>query len=288
MKFKIALVFMITLIATGGIYFFSWATQTNNQLELVGGNKDEHNCVPTAGFTWCEAKQKCLRTWEEGCQDSITELFETIETKTDINFLNQVDTNLAWQVEGTNSVDTLDLEALEISAKEVSKKDFQKIKDIIENDGFEFDIYNGRGSFFAEFGAYRKDNFSLVCTLSGIASDFDPDDPEYFPQTEDKDVRITIAILDKSLVPEISTEKQIAKILAAKYDVKVCQAKVTITQETENHAKGSVEFLPGGSENCGIFLAAKINNEWQVVFDGNGAIDRNILEEYNFPEDMID
>jgi len=28
---------------------------------------DEHDCAVYTGYTWCEAKQKCLRVWEEGC-----------------------------------------------------------------------------------------------------------------------------------------------------------------------------------------------------------------------------
>lgn len=35
--------------------------------EIVGGDKDEHGCIGSAGYTWCEAKQKCLRIWEENC-----------------------------------------------------------------------------------------------------------------------------------------------------------------------------------------------------------------------------
>ena len=33
----------------------------------IGGETDEHGCLSAAGYTWCESKQKCLRTWEEGC-----------------------------------------------------------------------------------------------------------------------------------------------------------------------------------------------------------------------------
>ena len=38
-----------------------------NCTEVVGGDKDEHGCIPSAGYVWCEPKQKCLRTWEEPC-----------------------------------------------------------------------------------------------------------------------------------------------------------------------------------------------------------------------------
>jgi len=43
-------------------------------IETVGGDKDEHGCIGSAGYTWCEAKQKCLRTWEEDCGGASTEL----------------------------------------------------------------------------------------------------------------------------------------------------------------------------------------------------------------------
>jgi len=42
----------------------------NNVQNLVGGDKDSHGCIGSAGYTWCELKQKCLRTWEEKCEDS--------------------------------------------------------------------------------------------------------------------------------------------------------------------------------------------------------------------------
>jgi len=34
---------------------------------IVGGDSDEHGCKASAGYSWCEEKGKCLRTWEESC-----------------------------------------------------------------------------------------------------------------------------------------------------------------------------------------------------------------------------
>jgi putative hemolysin len=34
---------------------------------IVGGDKDEHGCIGSAGYSWCELKNKCLRIWEEPC-----------------------------------------------------------------------------------------------------------------------------------------------------------------------------------------------------------------------------
>jgi len=35
---------------------------------IVGGDKDSHGCIGSAGYTWCEEKNSCVRIWEEGCK----------------------------------------------------------------------------------------------------------------------------------------------------------------------------------------------------------------------------
>ncbi len=35
---------------------------------MVGNDRDEHGCIGSAGYSWCEVKQKCLRSWEEKCE----------------------------------------------------------------------------------------------------------------------------------------------------------------------------------------------------------------------------
>jgi len=34
---------------------------------LLGGDRDAHGCIASAGYTWCDSKQLCLRSWEEEC-----------------------------------------------------------------------------------------------------------------------------------------------------------------------------------------------------------------------------
>jgi hypothetical protein len=34
---------------------------------LIGSDKDAHGCIGSAGYSWCDAKQKCIRVWEENC-----------------------------------------------------------------------------------------------------------------------------------------------------------------------------------------------------------------------------
>ncbi|VWB04903.1 putative lipoprotein [Burkholderia lata] len=31
---------------------------------MVGGDRDAHGCIGSAGYSWCEATQQCERPWE--------------------------------------------------------------------------------------------------------------------------------------------------------------------------------------------------------------------------------
>ena len=36
--------------------------------QAIGGMKPGEKCLSSAGYSWCEAKNKCLRAWEERCE----------------------------------------------------------------------------------------------------------------------------------------------------------------------------------------------------------------------------
>ncbi|MDD5651163.1 MAG: eight-cysteine-cluster domain-containing protein [Candidatus Nanoarchaeia archaeon] len=57
MKLQILLILSLLLIAGC------------SQQKLIGGDKDEHGCLIAAGYSWCEVKQQCIRSWEENCGD---------------------------------------------------------------------------------------------------------------------------------------------------------------------------------------------------------------------------
>jgi len=56
---------MITILGLFAILFLSGCTQ------IVGNDKDIHGCIGSAGYSWCDAKQKCLRSWEENCTKEV-------------------------------------------------------------------------------------------------------------------------------------------------------------------------------------------------------------------------
>jgi membrane-bound inhibitor of C-type lysozyme len=69
------LAIIILVIVVGGYFYFnnqknspSGASGNNQATEkMVGNDRDSHGCIGSAGYSWCEVKQKCLRSWEEDC-----------------------------------------------------------------------------------------------------------------------------------------------------------------------------------------------------------------------------
>lgn len=67
---QVKIIVTILVVVLIGFVIYKNNTAPNN---IVGGDKDEHGCIGSAGYSWCEAKNKCLRIWEEKC-DSGAEL----------------------------------------------------------------------------------------------------------------------------------------------------------------------------------------------------------------------
>ena len=36
---------------------------------LIGGDADANGCIASAGYTWCEPLNNCIRSWESACVD---------------------------------------------------------------------------------------------------------------------------------------------------------------------------------------------------------------------------
>lgn len=58
---------IIGVVVLIGIAFILGAAYLNIQGRTIGGQKDSHGCLIAAGYSWCEAKNTCIRQWEEYC-----------------------------------------------------------------------------------------------------------------------------------------------------------------------------------------------------------------------------
>lgn len=74
------IVAIVALLAFGGGYVYYKSNNVKTpplapvptSTTIVGGDKDIHGCIGSAGYSWCEVKSKCLRVWEEKCEEATT------------------------------------------------------------------------------------------------------------------------------------------------------------------------------------------------------------------------
>jgi hypothetical protein len=53
--------------------------------ELIGGRQDEHGCLIAAGYQWCPSQKKCMRMWEEYCEEYKDQYRGKTATSSDFN-----------------------------------------------------------------------------------------------------------------------------------------------------------------------------------------------------------
>lgn len=88
-----------------------------------------------------------------------------------------------------------------------------------------------------------------------------------------------------SVVASDSIETAIQQALIAKHGTQAAELDVTVSEVAGDYAKGGAgkEGLGGG-----MWFAAKVAGDWQLVWDGNGVISCTELENYpDFPTSMI-
>jgi len=66
MRKFLMLIAVFALILAFGCLIPGPVTPVNNT-PMPGSDRDAHGCIPSAGYTWCDATQKCIRPWEENC-----------------------------------------------------------------------------------------------------------------------------------------------------------------------------------------------------------------------------
>jgi hypothetical protein len=73
-------ILILIIFVVAAVLIWKLVFQKKEAEQLIGGDKDEHGCLIAAGYSWCEAKQKCLRTWEEECVQGLK--IETLKAGT--------------------------------------------------------------------------------------------------------------------------------------------------------------------------------------------------------------
>ena len=105
MKKVIAIVILLALLIVAGYLLSKNKSQLINQnqtptptiTQAIGGDRDANGCIGSAGYTWCEPKNKCLREWEEACLENVDKEIQSLLAKKYNKSLTEVKITISKQ-----------------------------------------------------------------------------------------------------------------------------------------------------------------------------------------------
>lgn len=179
---QITIILALVLVAIVGVVWYSASRPSpevsENNTPLVGGDKDAHGCIGSAGYSWCEIKQKCLRSWEEYCGpdrlDPAFNILSVLRSESRGIFGYATSSTFDWRAEG-NKISVI--QGLKIIATGAHGSDYSAARKYFEDNGFAVDNQNAAGGPIGGLDAYEKGN--TLCALSYALTDttFFPDRP---------------------------------------------------------------------------------------------------------------
>jgi hypothetical protein len=284
-KIIIAIIVLVVLV----VGYFIIDGLNNNQVEpqIVGGDKDEHGCIGSAGYSWCEAKGKCLRVFEELCEDQLIDLVQKIKENSDAEFVLKGTTDINWNVSDGKTYTSTTISGFLYQIDDIKRADYDKIEKFF-TDNHTIDIANVADGVIGGLRGYII-NY-MACTLNFQHNQLKKNNNAPAEIIGDSmTVKLECGYYNSNNANKILTEQKIKEILAAKYEKALSNITVNITKSDETHVAGNISFLTNGqSGEGGLFLAIKENEEWKVVFDGNGSIDCNMMRtQYQFSDDLL-
>ena len=162
-----------------------------NDQQLVGGDRDEHGCIGSAGYTWCEPKQKCLREWEEPCtQQEVFDLLMNLKNSTTIDFSGIGQEDIQWLTENN----PINLKAKSVGASGVADTELSQIDSFFENQGFVRDNYNAADSPTAGLEGFVKGN--IGCQVYKEYTNVDSSNPNAPVTVLSNKIDITVSCVE--------------------------------------------------------------------------------------------
>jgi len=288
---NISIIVGLVIVAGLAVYFTKFRVADVSVISpgttIVGGNKDEHGCVGSAGYSWCGEKNKCLRVFEELCPDVIISLVTEANTSTGIKLIRVGASQFTWNVrEGSNFASEA-IPGIFYKNSDVTFANYQKLERFMASK-YQIDISNEADGVIGGLRGYT--NNYIACQLSFKHNQMKntPDAPSE-PVGDSLTVELGCGYFNPNDVSKIVATQYIRSALATKYKKDINQVNLRIDKFDGTYATGGVSFGPIGTiGEGGMFLAIKQDGTWKLIYDGNGSIDcATIKKNYQFPTDML-
>lgn len=270
-RLLIVAIFVVTsliVLSTGAIYALQ--NQINVEVPKTQSLIDAHGCE-TATQAWCSLKRTCIGnsdpcTADEGTQtiDEISQLTKQIESLISVKLNSAKETNFGWKIGGTGEKNEISVNGREYNISEIAKDTFDKLAEALDKLGFVLDPNNVETNKEGSITGYRLEN--LVCLLSTNNS------------------RVTCGTLNDESIPTDNDSAEISGLVSQEYSWPVPQIVIKFSDKTDTRARGVATY----KDQTVFFLAAKNDGEWSLVHVGESEYTCSEVEEFNFPQYMVD
>jgi hypothetical protein len=293
MKKIVIIIVIVCVVLIAGAVYFSLTKKTNPESnqgndQVVGNDKDAHGCISSAGYSWCEAKNKCLRVFEEFCADAVKSLVDKIKESSGVELLPKGEVSFDWNVyDGKTMANKNITLGVLYQVDDIKSVDHNKIENFF-TDNYKADIGNAADGGIA--GGQRGFQIDYMACLLNFRHNQLKEVLNAPTEVVGDSLKVTLecGYFNPNDVPKILLEQTIREILAAKYKKAISEISVNITKLADSYAAGSISFSNNKQTEGGVFLAVKSNGKWEVVYDGSGSIDCNSIKaNYQFPADML-
>lgn len=243
--------------------------------------------ILVGGAFWISDRYKLDDSWEEEVEEEIKSLFQDLESETRIDFPEITSLELKWNIKDEEGLRAIDVNGGGFEMQGIAADQQKEIESFLQNQGFEVDLYNVADGTVGGLVGYRKEQ--VVCTVSSISQ---LDDAGMPLSSGLMDLKMVCGKADITIQPVSSGSTEVVKqLFAEKYNTKNSAVAIVISQEAENHIRGTFDILDERVEKesgkSGTFLVTKVDDAWLLVFDEDRMIFCEEIEEYNFPEEMI-
>lgn len=166
--------------------------------EIIGGEKDEHDCLGAAGYSWCEAKGKCLRVFEEWCADQARELVvNDLQGESGVKFQYQGESSFTWMIWKDNQVVSLPMSGAYYKVENVSMEQSVNIEKYL-NDNLERDKYNVADGIIGGLRGYISGYMACVMNFS-FPNIIKTEGAPSVPQTDIRTIEIKCGFFNSNL-----------------------------------------------------------------------------------------